>query len=113
MGNSRMSRRDTLRGFGAGALAAVGTSLSSSAAAGASAADTESLGPKPSRRKGRILMDGHVHVTNKTFWLGIDTWQPSPTGTGWDYLRAKEAGINVIRSEEHTSELQSHLNLVC
>ena len=41
-------------------------------------------------------MDGHVHVTNKTFWLGIDTWDPSPTGTGWDYLRAKEAGVNVI-----------------
>ena len=41
-------------------------------------------------------MDGHVHVTNKTFWLGIDTWQPSPTGTGWDYLRAREAGVNVI-----------------
>ncbi len=20
-------------------------------------------------------MDGHVHVTNKTFWLGIDTWE--------------------------------------
>ena len=96
MGNSRMSRRDTLRGFGAGALAAVGTSLSSSPAAAASAADTGSEGPKPSRRKGRILMDGHVHVTNRTFWLGTDTWQPSPTGTGWDYLRAKEAGINVI-----------------
>jgi membrane dipeptidase len=41
-------------------------------------------------------MDGHVHVTNKTFWLGIDTWKPSPTGTGWDYARAAAAGVNVI-----------------
>jgi len=41
-------------------------------------------------------MDGHVHVTNKTFWLGIDPWKPSPAGTGWDYLRAKQAGVNVI-----------------
>jgi membrane dipeptidase len=93
-----MSRRDTLRSFGAGALAAVGTSFSSSATAtqAAGPADTQSGDSRPSRRRGRILMDGHVHVTNKTFWLGTDTWQPSPTGTGWDYLRAKEAGINVI-----------------
>jgi membrane dipeptidase len=41
-------------------------------------------------------MDGHVHVTNKTFWLGNDPWKPSPTGTGWDYRRAAAAGINVI-----------------
>jgi membrane dipeptidase len=41
-------------------------------------------------------MDGHVHVTNKTFWLGVDPWQPSPTGTGWDYRRAAAAGVNVI-----------------
>ena len=93
-----MTRRDALRSLGAGAVAAVGTSLVSSPAAGetSSSDETRSSGPKPSRRRGTILMDGHVHVTNKTFWLGIDTWQPSPTGTGWDYLRAREAGVNVI-----------------
>jgi membrane dipeptidase len=90
-----MTRRDTLRTFGAGALAALGTSLTSPAAE-ARIEDSDSRVPGPSKRRTRILMDGHVHVTNKTFWLGIDTWQPSPTGTGWDYLRAHEAGINVI-----------------
>jgi membrane dipeptidase len=93
-----MTRRDALRSLGAGAVAAVGTSLASlpAAAETVSPDETRSSGPRPSRRRGGILMDGHVHVTNKTFWLGIDTWQPSPTGTGWDYLRAKQAGVNVI-----------------
>src|SRR3954468_217953 len=93
MNDSKLTRRAALRGLGAGALAAAGTSLVSPAAT----AEPEKRGEcKPSRRKGRILMDGHVHVTNKTFWLGIDTWEPSPAGTGWDYLRASEAGVNVI-----------------
>jgi len=93
MGDSKITRRNALRGLGAGALAAAGSSLISPAAA---AEPEERSECKPSRRKGRILMDGHVHVTNKTFWLGIDTWEPSPPGTGWDYLRAREAGVNVI-----------------
>lgn len=95
MGNGTITRRDALRGLGAGALAAAGTSLVSTPAAAESEHERGSQ-CKPSKRKGRILMDGHVHVTNKTFWLGIDTWEPSPTGTGWDYLRASEAGVNVI-----------------
>jgi membrane dipeptidase len=96
--DSNLTRRDTLRTFGAGALAAIGTSLSPSRAAADTAASDEPQpgGSMPRKRRSRILMDGHVHVTNKTFWLGIDTWQPSPTGTGWDYLRAKNAGVNVI-----------------
>ena len=98
MSNSRMGRRDALRRLGAGALAAAGTSLSSSPAAAHTDASAEgqASGGRASRRKVPILMDGHVHVTNKTFWLGIDTWKPSPTGTGWDYARAAAAGINVI-----------------
>src|SRR5216683_2948262 len=92
-----MNRRDALRTFAGSALAAIGTSVSSSRAeAHTGSDDSESRGPRPPRRRSQILMDGHVHVTNKTFWLGIDTWQPSPTGTGWDYLRAREAGVNVI-----------------
>jgi len=92
---NNLTRRDTLRTLGAGALAALGATLTSSAAE-ARVDDSDARVPQPSRRRARILMDGHVHVTNKTFWLGIDTWQPSPTGTGWDYLRAHEAGVNVI-----------------
>jgi membrane dipeptidase len=96
MSNSRMSRRDALRGFGAGALAAVGTSVSAAAAQAASTADIQPSNPSRSRRRTPILMDGHVHVTNKIFWLGVDPWKPSPTGTGWDYARAAAAGVNVI-----------------
>jgi len=93
MGDSKITRRDALRGLGAGALATAGSSLLSAPAA----AETEDHGhSRPSRRNGRILMDGHVHVTNRTFWLGTDTWKPTPASTGWDYLRAHEAGVNVI-----------------
>ena len=83
MNKNNLTRRDTLRTLGAGALAALGTRLTSSAAE-ARVDDSDARVPQPSRRRARVLMDGHVHVTNKTFWLGIDTWQPSPTGTGWD-----------------------------
>src|SRR5260370_29550711 len=34
------------------------------------------------------------------------TSMPAPVASGW-------SGRRIIRSEEHTSELQSHLNLVC
>src|SRR5216683_4393370 len=95
MSKKNLTRRDTLRTLGAGALAALGTALIPPSAE-ARVDDSDARVPPPSKRRARILMDGHVHVTNKTFWLGIDTWQPSPTGTGWDYLRAHEAGINVI-----------------
>src|SRR5260370_7791728 len=37
---------------------------------------------------------------------------PLPRGRPGRRLRAPASGI-IIRSEEHTSELQSHLNLVC
>lgn len=41
-----------------------------------------------------ILMDGHVHITNRVYWEGIDPWQPQTSG--WDYARARAAGVNVI-----------------
>lgn len=41
-----------------------------------------------------ILMDGHVHITNRVYWEGIDPWQPQPSG--WDYARAHASGVNVI-----------------
>ena len=92
MSNPKWTRRDALRTFGAGALAAVGTTT-----LGARSAEAHDEGPAVhAKRKGRILMDGHVHVTNRTFWLGTDTWGPTPTGTGWDYARAHAAGVNVI-----------------
>jgi len=72
--NSNLTRRDALRTFGTGALAAIGTSLSPSRAL-AESDDPQRSGGTPQKRRSRVLMDGHVHVTNKTFWLGIDTWE--------------------------------------
>ena len=41
-----------------------------------------------------LLMDGHVHITNRIYWEGIDPWQP--IGAGWDYARARADGVNCI-----------------
>ncbi len=41
-----------------------------------------------------IVMDGHVHVTNRIYWEGIDPW--TPTRPGWDFARARAAGVNCV-----------------
>lgn len=41
-----------------------------------------------------ILMDGHVHVTNRLYWEKIDAWQPQERG--WDFARARQSGVNCI-----------------
>ncbi len=41
-----------------------------------------------------IVMDRHVHITNRIYWEGIDPW--TQTKQGWDFARAKAAGINCI-----------------
>jgi membrane dipeptidase len=41
-----------------------------------------------------IVMDGHVHITNRIYWEGIDPW--IPTKQGWDFARARSAGVNCI-----------------
>lgn len=41
-----------------------------------------------------LLMDGHVHITNRVYWEKIDPWQPHDGG--WDYARARAAGVNCI-----------------
>jgi membrane dipeptidase len=80
------SRREALKLMSAGALSAA-------AAArlwpGAALAQSQSASAAPF-----ILMDGHVHVTNRIYWEGIDPWQP--TERGWDYARARAAGVNCI-----------------
>jgi membrane dipeptidase len=40
-------------------------------------------------------MDGHVHVTNRVYWEGIDPWIPQPAGF-FDYARARRGGANVV-----------------
>jgi membrane dipeptidase len=42
-----------------------------------------------------VFMDGHTHVTNRIYWEKMDPWAPQ-TGPGWDYARAKAAGINCV-----------------
>lgn len=42
-----------------------------------------------------LLMDGHVHITNRVYWEGIDPWKAQPLGD-WDYARAREAGVQVV-----------------
>jgi hypothetical protein len=42
-----------------------------------------------------LLVDGHVHITNRVCWEGIDPWKPQPIGP-WDYARARRAGVNVV-----------------
>jgi membrane dipeptidase len=42
-----------------------------------------------------LLFDGHVHITDRVYWEGIDPWKRQSTGD-WDYARAREAGVNVV-----------------
>ena len=42
-----------------------------------------------------LLIDGHVHITNRVYWEGIDPWKPQPIGL-WDYARARQGGVNVV-----------------
>ena len=42
-----------------------------------------------------IVVDGHVHITNRVFWEGIDPWQVQEAGL-WDYARAKQGGLDVV-----------------
>jgi len=73
------ARRDILKwGAAAAAVAAGGRMAAVSAADG----DPE------------IVMDGHVHITNRIYWEGIDPWMP--TKQGWDFARARAAGVNCI-----------------
>ena len=79
-------RRSVLKALGAGsAVAAAASTLSATFSRPAHAA---------SAKKAPILMDGHVHVTTRAYWEGIDVWKPQ--AAGWDFARARAAGINVI-----------------
>lgn len=41
-----------------------------------------------------IVMDGHVHITNRIYWEAIDPWRAQKQG--WDFARAHGAGVNCI-----------------
>lgn len=99
------ARREALKLAGAGALCALGhagiggSSLAmAQGAAGAApagaAAGAPAGGAPGAAGTQTILMDGHVHVTNRIFWEKADPWQPLEGG--WDYARARGAGVNCI-----------------
>jgi membrane dipeptidase len=84
-----IGRRRVLKAVGAGALGAIGVPALGARAEGFD--DTKGIAADSN-----ILMDGHVHCTSRAYWLGTDVWQPQPSHTGWDFARAKAAGVNVI-----------------
>jgi membrane dipeptidase len=81
-----LSRRDAVRLISAGVF---GSSAAGRLWPTAAVAQTNTAPATPF-----ILMDGHVHVTNRIYWEKIDPWQP--TERGWDYARARAAGVNCI-----------------
>src|SRR5436190_9940910 len=52
-------------------------------------------GMRPAQTPAALLMDGHVHITNRVYWEGIDPWKAQPIGD-WDFARARQAGVNVV-----------------
>ena len=54
----------------------------------------EAAAPPPSLSPA-ILMDGHVHITDRVYWEGIDPWKPQAVGP-FDYARARQGGVNVV-----------------
>src|SRR5579875_1946587 len=70
------TRRDGLKVLAAGAAAVLGAQKA--------AAQPETP----------ILMDGHVHITNRVYWEGRDPGGRQPVG--WDYAPARDCGVNGI-----------------
>ena len=87
--NIDRSRRYALRQIGAGALVTMAPVIVGpfSGARAQGAVSSSPVAPP-------LLMDGHVHITNRVYWETIDPWQPQDGG--WDYARARAAGINCI-----------------
>ena len=77
------SRRRVLQLLGTGTI---GAAAAGTFGAGQALAQQRTIGP--------LLMDGHVHATNRIYWEKIDPWQPHDGG--WDYARAFSAGVNCV-----------------
>lgn len=41
-----------------------------------------------------LIVDGHVHITNRVYWEGIDPW--TPQAQGFDFARATQSGVGVV-----------------
>src|SRR5690349_22789248 len=55
---------------------------------------------------------GSARSAGRTTCRGAATWAPSPTAW-WGFRTARTRRSARVRSEEHTSELQSRRDLVC
>ena len=56
-----------------------------------------------------IVVDGHVHITNRVFWEGIDPWQVQAAGL-WDYARAKQGGLDVVVEQVYLEDPFNNYN---
>ena len=56
-----------------------------------------------------IVVDGHVHITNRVFWEGIDPWQVQEAGL-WDYARAKQGGLDVVVEQVYLEDPFNNYN---
>ncbi len=56
-----------------------------------------------------IVVDGHVHITNRVYWEGIDPWEAQTTGL-WDYARAKQGGLDVVIEQLYIEDPYNNYN---
>ena len=56
-----------------------------------------------------IVVDGHVHITNRVFSEGIDPWEVHETGL-WDYARAKQGGLDVVIEQVYLEDPYNNYN---
>jgi membrane dipeptidase len=56
-----------------------------------------------------IVVDGHVHITNRVYMEGIDPWEAQTTGL-WDYARAKEGGVDVVIEQVYIEDPYNNYN---
>lgn len=57
-----------------------------------------------------IVVDGHVHITNRVYWEGIDPWKVQETGL-WDYARAKQGGLDVVIEQVYLEDAFNDYNV--
>ncbi len=50
---------------------------------------------QPPRTPPPLLVDGHVHITNRVYWEQLDPWTEQRGGP-FDYARARQGGVNVV-----------------
>src|SRR5438477_13114017 len=65
------------------------------------------------RRPPRSTLFPYTTLFRSRGWRRTTNMSQLICTNGWILFRTINSGANQLRSEEHTSELQSHVNLVC